>query len=237
MRVSLIIPCYNEEGNIDSLIKKCENFLSNEKNELVLVNNGSSDDTEKKIDKYSTISNLTKVNVRENQGFGYGVLQGLSASSGDILSYTHADLQTNPNDVIEGLKFFEGKMDSNLFVKGHRINKIKNNWKVIDLFVSYSMTVFESLLFQRILYDIHAQPVIFHRNFFKLWISPPKDMTFDVYTYCLAKKKDYKISRFPVNFDKENRLSGIGNNQTLKKMMKGSIEHIMSSFILRFNLK
>ena len=53
---------------------KCEKFLSDEKNQLVLVNNGSSDNTEKEIDKYSKISNLKKVNVSKNQGFGYARL-------------------------------------------------------------------------------------------------------------------------------------------------------------------
>ena len=49
MEVSLVIPCFNEEGNIENLINKCEKFLSDEKNQLVLVNNGSSDNTEKKL--------------------------------------------------------------------------------------------------------------------------------------------------------------------------------------------
>ena len=237
MKISLVIPCYNEEGNIDSLVKKCERFLSSKNNQLVLVNNGSSDDTEKKIDEHSNISNLKKVNVSKNQGFGYGVLQGLLASSGEVLSYTHADMQTDPNDVLEGARFIENENDTNFLIKGKRINKIKNNWNTLDLFVSYSMTIFESLLFQQILYDIHAQPVIFHKDFFKLWKLPPNNMILDVYTYAFAKKKGYKILRFPVTFDKEKRLSGKGNNDTLVKTIKGSIEHLKSSIVLRFNLK
>ena len=94
-----------------------------------------------------------------------------------------------------------------------------------------------SILFQQILYDIHAQPVIFHKDYIKSWISPPNDMTFDVYTYSLAKKKGYEILRFPVDFDKEKRLSGRGSNDTLIKSIKGSVEHIISSIVLRFNLK
>ena len=237
MKISLVIPCYNEEGNIDTLVKKCERFLSNNKNQLVLVNNGSSDDTEKKIDEHSNISNLKKVNISKNQGFGYGVLQGLLESSGDVLSYTHADMQTDPNDVLEGVKLIENENDTNFLIKGKRINKIKNNWNTLDLFVSFSMTMFESFLFQQILYDIHAQPVIFHKDFFELWKSPPNDMIFDVYTYAFAKKRGYKILRFPVTFDKEKRLSGKGNNDTLAKTIKGSIEHLKSSVVLRFNLK
>ena len=74
-------------------------------------------------------------------------------------------------------------------------------------------------------------------NFFELWKSPPNDMIFDVYTYAFAKKRGYKILRFPVTFDKEKRLSGKGNNDTLAKTIKGSIEHLKSSVVLRFNLK
>ena len=237
METSLIIPCFNEEGNIDTLVKKCETYLENQKNQLVLVNNGSTDSTEKKIDQHLYISNILKVNVEKNEGFGHGVLEGLKMASGKVLSYTHADLQTDPNDVLEGIKLHKDKNDCNFFIKGKRVNKIKNNWSILDLFISYSMTLFESLLFQKLLHDIHAQPVIFHRNFYKLWISPPKDMTFDVYTYYLAKQKRYKITRFPVDFNKLNRLSGTGNNETIKKTIKGSLEHIISSLNLRLKIK
>ena len=196
MEVSLIIPCFNEEGNIENLVKKCEKFLSNKNNELVLVNNGSSDNTEKKIDAYSNISNLKKINVDKNQGFGYGVLQGLINSSGKILSYTHADDQTDPNDILKGLEFLEDKQNNNFFIKGYRVDKIKNNWKLLNLIVSYAMTIFESILFQKILYDIHAQPSIFHRNFLDKWKKPPKDFGFDLYVYYLAKKVRRKRKAF-----------------------------------------
>ena len=68
-----------------------------------------------------------KINISKNQGFGYGVLQGLLESSGDVLSYTHADMQTDPNDVLEGVKLIENENDTNFLIKGKRINKIKNN--------------------------------------------------------------------------------------------------------------
>ena len=69
METSLIIPCFNEEGNIDTLVKKCEKFLEDQKNQLVLVNNGSTDSTEKKIDQHLHISNILKVNVKKKRRF------------------------------------------------------------------------------------------------------------------------------------------------------------------------
>lgn len=236
MDISLVIPCFNEEGNITNLVKKCEKFLSNEKNQLVLVNNGSTDNTEKKIDEYSNIPNIKKVNIIKNQGFGYGVLQGLLNSSGKILCYTHADDQTDPNDVLKGLELLGNKLDTNFFVKGHRVDKIKNNWKLMNLIVSYSMTIFESILFQKILYDIHAQPAIFHRGFLDKWKNPPKDFSFDLYVYYLAKKFKFKIIRLPVQFDVKGRFSGEGSNDTFVKTIIGCCEHIISSISLRFKI-
>ena len=237
MNLSLVVPCYNEEGNVKNLIEKCEKFLSNQKHELILVNNGSTDNTEKKIDEFLNIPNIKKVNVNSNKGFGYGVLQGLLAASGDILSYTHADNQTDPNDVLKGLELLKDKNNSNFLIKGNRINKIKYNWTLFELFVSYAMTIFETILFQKLLYDIHGQPVIFHKNFLKIWKSSPNDMALDLYVYYLAVINKYKIIRFPVKFDKKNRLTGRGNTDALTKIFKEMILQIISSIILRFNIK
>ena len=93
-----------------------------------------------------------------------------------------------------------------------------------------------SILFQKILYDIHAQPVIFHKDFFNKWKNPPKDFNLDLYVYYLAKKFKFKIIRFPVQFDIKNRLSGEGSNDTLFKTLIRSWEHIISSIILRFKI-
>ena len=52
MKFSLVIPCYNEE-KIPLLLRKYRKFLSDKKNELILVNNGSTDRTKKVINKIS----------------------------------------------------------------------------------------------------------------------------------------------------------------------------------------
>jgi len=51
MNFSLIIPCYNEARNIPILIKKYRDFLKHKNNELILVNNGSNDETDKILKK------------------------------------------------------------------------------------------------------------------------------------------------------------------------------------------
>ena len=46
IKYSLIIPCYNESKNIPLLLERCKKFSNNNTIEIIIVNNGSSDDTE-----------------------------------------------------------------------------------------------------------------------------------------------------------------------------------------------
>ena len=78
LNISLVIPCFNEEGNINSLINKSKNFLRNKNKQLILVNNGSTDNTKKKILSYvKKYRNIYFVNINKNIGFGYGLKKGL----------------------------------------------------------------------------------------------------------------------------------------------------------------
>ena len=79
--------------------------------------------------------------------------------------------------------------ENNFLIKGNRVDLRRNNWKLFEIFITYSMSIFETVLFQRILYDIHAQPVIFHKDFLLKWKNPPNDFLIDLYIYYLAKKK------------------------------------------------
>ena len=123
VKYSLIIPCFNEEKNIDSLVAKSKNMLKDPFFELILVNNGSSDQTLKKIKQnMNNHKNIKSVNIIENIGFGFGVFEGIKKSNGKIVGYTHADLQTDPNDFFRAIEIVKNKKidDGNFFIKGLR---------------------------------------------------------------------------------------------------------------------
>jgi len=228
--ISLVIPCYNEEGNINQLVSNCKKFFELEYSELILVNNGSTDKTKDAIEILSKKNKKIKlVNVEKNIGFGHGLKEGLKAAKYEYLAYTHADLQTDPDDVVRALKVITNE---NEFVKGERVNKLKNEWSIFDIFISFSMTVFTSLLLKTFMTDIHAQPNVFHKLFFKKLMNLPNDFMFDVWIYYKAKKNKLKISRIPVIFNKNSRFYGEGNNDTLLKTIKGSWLHIIGTLQL-----
>ena len=197
MKFSLIIPCYNEEKNISYLIKKLKKFIINKSYEVILVDNGSSDNTYNNlVFETKNYDNFQILKIDINEGYGNGILKGLQIAKGDILAWTHADLQTNPEDLIKGLKFFKtNKKD--IFVKGNRKGR-----NYIDSFFTLGMSIIASALLKKKLWDINAQPTIFSSQFLKCWEKVPKDFSIDLYVYYLALKKGLKIYRFPVLFDK-----------------------------------
>jgi glycosyltransferase involved in cell wall biosynthesis len=207
LKLSIIIPCYNELKNLPLLLKRCETVFDSSKNiEIIIVDNGSTDGTSLALDKLITgLSFIKKVNVEINQGYGYGILAGLKAASGDILCWTHADMQTDIADTLKGMIFFSNESEKNrLFLKGRRSGR-----PVIDMIFTVGMSVFETLLLRKPMWDINAQPTMFHRDFYLSWSSPPNDFSLDLYVYYLAKKSNLTVKRFPVVFAK--RAFGVSN--------------------------
>ena len=195
MKYSLVIPCFNEEKNLPLLIEKSKELLTRNDIQLILVDNGSTDNTRKILLNYELKhKNLFVVHVKKNKGYGFGILSGLNEAEGDIIGWTHADMQTDPNDFLEGIIFFK-KFGENIFVKGKRHGRPFG-----DTFFTIGMSIFESILLGTKLWDINAQPTIFSKGFFHSLKNPPNDFSLDLYFYYKAIQSNLKIYRFPVLF-------------------------------------
>lgn len=196
MKLSIVIPCYNEERNIPLILERFDNVIRREDIEVILVNNGSKDNSirvlESLLPKYAF---ARVVSVPINQGYGYGILQGLKVCKGEFIGWTHADMQTDPADVIRALDIIESSSDGNIFVKGDRKGR-----KLLDQFFTSGMSLFETLYLGRKLYDINAQPNIFPKSFYEGWENPPYDFSLDLYALFLASEKGLNIKRFDVIF-------------------------------------
>jgi len=236
MYFSLIIPCFNEEKNIPLLINKYRNFLKKKQNELILVDNGSIDQTGKVLKKLKRI-NIKTCTVKKNKGYGNGLKKGIKFARGEVIIFSHADLEVDPKDIAKAIKIYQmqkPEIKKKIFIKANRVNKLKNSWTLSDIFFSYGLTFFTTLLFRRFLKDIHGQPVLFNKKILKNLSYFPDDFSVDLAFFLEAKKKNYNIIRFPVNFNKKNRKYGEGSSDNLIKKIKGSINQIFQSFIILF---
>lgn len=196
MKLSIVIPCYNESKNIPLLLSKFKENINRPDVEVVLVNNGSKDDSAEVLNKELPNYPFARaVEVKENQGYGYGILQGLRACSGTYIGWTHADLQTDPYDVIKALEIIEAQSETIVYVKGNRKGR-----PFMDQLFTTGMSIFESIYLGVKLHDINAQPNIFHRDFYMNWENPPHDFSLDLYALFMAAKKNVKLIRFDVVF-------------------------------------
>lgn len=195
MKLSVVIPCYNEKENIPLILKRFGELIKRKDIEVILVDNGSTDGSSQVLQELLPeypFARTTAVPV--NQGYGYGILQGLKECRGEYVGWTHADMQTDPKDILKALHIIE-KVKEPVFVKGNRKGR-----PFFDVFFTAGMSLFETFYLHKNLYDINAQPNIFPRTFYEGWENPPYDFSLDLYALYMARVMRLKVIRFPVLF-------------------------------------
>ena len=195
MKLSIVVPCYNEEQNIPLILERFGEVITREDIEVILVDNGSTDDSAlvlaELLPKYP-FAKTTRVEV--NQGYGYGILHGLKECRGEYIGWTHADMQTDPADILKALAIIEQEQGL-IFVKGNRQGR-----PLFDVFFTAGMSLFETCYLHMKLYFIYSHPNIFFRGFFFGWEEPPHDFSLDLYALYMAQRSGLKVIRFPVLF-------------------------------------
>lgn len=99
--VSVIIPAYNEESAIGSVLEELLREMSawNRNNvEIIVINDGSSDDTAKIVSQFEKVR---LVNHRKNKGYGSAIKTGIREAAGDIIVWYDADGQHRPEDLLK----------------------------------------------------------------------------------------------------------------------------------------
>lgn len=100
MRLSIIIPAYNEEKAISSMIERTllarQDIIKNagvENVEVIVVNDGSKDNTRQIVERHKEV---LLISYEKNKGYGAAIKQGFDNASGDLLSFLDADGTCDP---------------------------------------------------------------------------------------------------------------------------------------------
>jgi glycosyltransferase involved in cell wall biosynthesis len=198
---SLVIPCYNEAAGLPELVRRCRWVATEGRGEVVLVDNGSSDATEDVLEAELGPADgegrdgVRWVQVPVNQGYGHGITSGLAVARAPIVGWTHADLQTDPADVLRALPLFGDTDGRPVLVKGRRYGR-----PVADRVFTAGMSAFETALLRRPLRDINAQPTLFSRQLLDDWGTPPADFSLDLFALYSAARHGFAVRRLPVVF-------------------------------------
>jgi glycosyltransferase involved in cell wall biosynthesis len=231
---SLVLPCFNEEKNIPFLYKEFLQIAFNKYNcELIFVNNGSTDNTGIQIDNIININKkiqnnilIKKLDLKQNVGYGGGIIAGLNVASGEYVGWAHADLQSPLEDFIKLYELI--KKEKNVFGKGKRINN-----RGFDAIISKFHEKLASLILGFEMQEINAQPKIFSKDVAQYLTNMPKKWTtLDTYAYYSCLKKNVKIVEIEVVF--KNRIYG---QSKWKNNLKNFISHIIFNFFYLIKLK
>lgn len=207
--VGIVIPCYNEGKSLNALIEKCGSSF-HPRIKYLLVNNGSTDNTKEILAQQKLPQNVEILHIRENKGYGFGILQGLKCLEDDFVGWTHADLQSDPSDILKFISCIDSGAD---FMKGTRVGR-----PLSDRFFTGGMSLLISMLFLKRLHDINAQPTILRKSMLNYWQSPPDDYALDLYAYLIAVRLNSRIQRKQVTFGPRNWGSSHWNNGFLARM-------------------
>ena len=112
MKISIVIPCYNESKTINNVYEKVSNFQNLEK-EIIIIDDCSTDDSRKIIEKIAESDPNVKVIFKDqNQGKGSALKEGFKLAEGDLIIIQDADMEYDPSDYDKLLKpFFETDAD------------------------------------------------------------------------------------------------------------------------------
>jgi glycosyltransferase involved in cell wall biosynthesis len=196
---SIVLPCYNEAGNLPPLLERYRAVWEDCPSELILVDNGSTDGTADLLGRELARPELRfarAIRVPKNRGYGHGIHAGLLAARGELVGFSHADMQCDPADLFVAYHRLRVEPDSRrVLVKGKRARR-----PVGPSTLTHGMAAFASVILGRRLGDINAQPKVFHRDHLERLVAPPDGMPFDLYVLYVALRAGMTIATIPVTF-------------------------------------
>ncbi len=164
--------------------------------ELVLVDNGSVDDTGKIIDELIADGHpVVKETVHVNQGYGNGVLRGIKASRGKMVGFTCADGQVEAEDVAKTYRIATQ-------MKEDRLVKVRRRFRMDGLVrkcISILYNVLTTVMFGGLgTIDINGNPKIIPREYIERMNLQSKDWFLDAEIMIKAKKLGLEVYEFNV---------------------------------------
>jgi glycosyltransferase involved in cell wall biosynthesis len=199
---SVILPAFNEGHIIQRTLEELTAVLelSVEDHEVIVVDDGSSDNTFAAASAYAVAdSRVSVVSYPENQGKGYALRKGFEESRGDTVVFFDADLDIPPwciRVLLEQLQ--EDGLGGVVGSKMHKDSQV--HYTVKRRILSHAVRIFVWTLFQISIKDTQVGLKVFRREVLEQIMALPRvnGFAFDIELLALARKSGAKIGEGPV---------------------------------------
>ena len=209
--ISIIVPVFNEEGNILKLLQKIKNNLS-EDDELIVVDDGSLDKTIEEVKKFECVLIQNKF----NQGKGQSLINGLKNSKGNIIVFIDGDGQDDPSELhklLDGIHKGYDFVIGSRFVPDQNFGKKRYDQKSlspVNFVGNKALTFLINKLFSLNIYDSQSGFKCFKRDKIMSLNLVSKRYEIETEIIIKSKKKGFKILEVPVyRYERVHGLSSL----------------------------
>jgi dolichol-phosphate mannosyltransferase len=204
MKLSVIVPVYNEKRTIEALLDKVRR--SPVEKEIIVVDGNSEDGTKEILKEQNKYKNTTVIFQKERNGRGGAIKEGIKVATGDIVIFQDADLELDPSDYPDLIKpIEEGKAD---VVFGSRFLKGKPKMRFLQYLGNYFLNLMVNLLYSQKLTDVETCYQVFNRELVKDIKLKNNNFAFTVELTIKIIKAGYKILEIPIAYIPRGRSEG-----------------------------
>ncbi len=225
MKLSVVIPVYNEVENIEEILKRVKDTALTW--EIIVIDDGSQDGTRDVLKKMDGTPALRVILHERNQGKGAAVRTGLQAARGDTILIQDADLEYNPHDYPALLEpIINGTADvvyGSRFLGGPR--RVTMFWHMI---ANKMLTFMTNILYDTILSDMETGYKVFRREVIEGMVLHSSRFDFEPEFTAKILKHHYRIYEVPISFNPRDYSQG------KKIKLKDAFEAIWTLLKYRF---
>jgi glycosyltransferase involved in cell wall biosynthesis len=201
MKLSIIIPAYNEEKDILKVLNRVKKVkLGKITKEIIIVDDFSTDGTRKILSKLKG-PGLKIFFHKKNMGKGAAIRTALKHATGDIIMIQDADLEYNPEEYPKLLKpIIENKTK---VVYGSRLDAIKRNSESmykLHYFGNMFLTIVTNILYGTKITDMETCYKVFRKEVIENINLKARRFDFEPEITAKILKKGYKITEIPISF-------------------------------------
>lgn len=199
MKLSIVIPAYNEEGSIAETLTTLYKKLLEENidHEIFVTNDNSKDRTEETLkDLQKSIPTLRYETNKGPNGFGYAVRYGLERFTGDCVAVMMADLSDSPDDLVKFYRIMvEGNWDcvfGNRWIKGGEVYDYPFTKKIINRFANLLVAMVTGIKYT----DCTNAFKLYKRNTMlglKPFLSPHFNLTLELPLKAIVRGYSYTV--------------------------------------------